>query len=204
MDRIPTIVFGLLMSLLVGGPGVAQEAVEVPFHLPTPNGWRTETLPFPLDFAPELEYEGLEELRFSPGMFKEMKVDFWSYAFVWWVREGTSFSTQRLEEDLETYFRGLTAGVAEARELNPGKTEFAVELELVESDSPGHQKWKGTAHTFDIFTTQRSIRLNVRIDIQQCPEQKHLAAFFQLSPQPVRNQIWEVMAGLRQGFRCER
>lgn len=50
-------------------PSEAQ-AVAADFTLPIPEGWRTETIPFPLEFAPELSYEGYEELRFSPGMFK--------------------------------------------------------------------------------------------------------------------------------------
>ena len=79
----------VILCLTVVSSSAAQERVDVPFYLPTPDGWRTETIPFPLDFAPELEYEGLEELRFSPGMFAEMKTDFWSYAFVWWVPKET-------------------------------------------------------------------------------------------------------------------
>jgi hypothetical protein len=184
--------------------GAAQEAVESPFFLPTPEGWRTETLLFPLDFAPELEYEGLEELRFSPGMFKEMEVDFWSYAFLWWVPEGTSLDTQRLEKDLEAYFRGLTAGVAQAKGLDPGEPKFKVQLEPDKSDSSDHRKWKGIVHTFDVVTTQSPIRLNVRIDILECPEQGNLAALFRLSPQPFHNQIWKVIDDIRQGFRCTR
>src|SRR5262249_653024 len=37
---------------------------------PLPEGWRSETIPFPLDFARDLPLEGVEELRFAPGMFK--------------------------------------------------------------------------------------------------------------------------------------
>ena len=49
------------VSLVLSAPILAQDAPapELPFHLPTPEGWRTETIPFPLGFAPELEYEGL-------------------------------------------------------------------------------------------------------------------------------------------------
>jgi hypothetical protein len=33
----------------------------------TPAGWRTETIPFPLEFAPSIAHAGVEELRFPPG-----------------------------------------------------------------------------------------------------------------------------------------
>ena len=192
-----------ILSLTIAAPGAAQESVELPFYLPTPEGWRTETIPFPLGFAPELDYEGLEELRFSPGMFKEIKVDFWSYAFIWWVPEETHFDTERLQTDLESYFRGLTTAVAEARDFDPGEPDFDVQLESVESSAPGHDQWEGTVLAYDVFTTHKPIRLKTRIDIVPCPSQGHVAVFFQFSPQPRRSRIWEVMDDMRQGFRCE-
>ena len=193
-----------LLSAVVTDSAAAQEAPELPFYLPTPVGWRTETLPFPLDFAPELEYEGLEELRFSSGMFTEIKSDFWSYAFIWWVPEGTSFSTDRLQTDLEAYFRGLNQEVAEARKFDPGDTEVKVQLEPTDTSSSEGPQWEGTARTVDVFATRRPILLNLRIDLAECPEQGHRAAFFQLSPQPRRHNIWGVMDSMRRDFRCER
>jgi hypothetical protein len=193
-----------LMGCLAATPGSTQSSVEVSFHLPVPRGWRTETLTFPLTFAPELEYEGLEELRFSPGMFQEKGVDFWSYAFVWWVPLATEFSTERLENDLEIYFNGLTDGVAKAREFDPGAPDFDARLEPVESDLPDPRQWEGKVRTFDVFTTRRPISLNIRIDLLECADQGHTAVFFQLSPQPRRNPIWKVLDEMRQGFRCER
>ena len=43
------------------------------------------TIPFPLDFAPNLPYRGTEELRFAPGFFDPSAAGSWSYAFVWFV-----------------------------------------------------------------------------------------------------------------------
>jgi len=34
-----------------------------------PQGWRSEVIRFPLDFAPSLAHRGYEDLRFPPGMF---------------------------------------------------------------------------------------------------------------------------------------
>ena len=56
-----------------------------PFTFPTPPRWRTETIPFPLEFAPELAYVGLEELRFAPGMFKAGAEDFWKSKSGWFI-----------------------------------------------------------------------------------------------------------------------
>ena len=204
MSRTSRLLTLLLTLGIVASPGSAQEIAEVPFHLPTPKGWRTETLLFPLDFAPELEYEGLEELRFSPGMFAEMKVDYWSYAFVWWVPEDTSFSTQRLENDLEIYFRGLTEQVSRIREFDAGDPEHVTELTEVADGDAGLDSWEGSIRTYDVFAARKAIRLLVRIDIRHCEEQGYLAAIVQLSPQPRRHGIWKVMDDIHQGFRCKK
>src|SRR5690348_7269453 len=50
---------------------------------PTPEGWRREVIPFPLDFAPEIGYRGVEELRFAPRFFDPAAPTYWSYAFAW-------------------------------------------------------------------------------------------------------------------------
>lgn len=194
----------LLLSMTSVGTSQGQEAAELPFFLPTPEGWRTETLPFPLDFAPELDYEGLEELRFAPGMFQEKEADFWSYAFVWWVPKETEITAKRLERDLEAYFRGLTRAVAQAREFDPGTPEFEARLEPRVGDRAELAQWSGSVRTYDAFTTRSAIGLGVQIDVLECPALGHLAVFFQLSPQPRRNRIWEVMDSMREGFRCPR
>ena len=203
MSPIRCLLVGVLICLVGVGSVNAQESVELPFHMPTPKDWRTETIPFPLDFAPELDYEGIEELRFSPGMFAENKLDFWSYAFVWWVPEETSFDTERLQSDLDLYFRGLNKAVAKAREFELGKAVVEIQLQPVDASSEERRQWKGIARTFDVFATRRPIKLNVRIDISECPEQGYLVAFFQLSPQPVHHNIWDVLDGIREGFRCQ-
>ncbi len=191
----------VVMGFLWAGPAVGQGGEELPFHLPVPEGWRTETLPFPLDFASELTYEGLEELRLSPGMFQEVKVDYWSYAFVWWVPEETEFDTDRLNTDLRVYYEGLNKAVAEAREFE--LPEFEVEVQLEPDGEAGDLlRWRGTARTLDVFTTRRPVRLNVQVDLLECPEHGRLAAIFLLTPQPRRNSIWTVLHGMREEFRC--
>lgn len=194
----------LLLGLIAAPPVLAQDEIEVPFFLPTPQGWRTETIPLPLEFAPELEYEGLEELRFAPGMFDEGSEDFWSYAFVWWVPVGAHFETEQLETDLENYFRGLTRAVAESRDFDPGDPKIEVRLESLEGSFSEGRRWKGHASTYDAFATRRAVQLELLIDTAGCPYQDRLAVFFRLSPQPAQHQIWETLAGIRDGFRCAR
>ena len=55
-----------LLLLSVVFPLLGQEPELLP---PAPAGWRFERIDFPLDFAPDIEHEGFEELWFAPGMF---------------------------------------------------------------------------------------------------------------------------------------
>ena len=45
----------LLLVPISVPPVMAQDEAETPFFLPTPDGWRTETIALPLEFAPEIE-----------------------------------------------------------------------------------------------------------------------------------------------------
>ncbi len=70
----------LTMALLVG-----CAAATPTFAWPTPEGWRQETIPFPLDFAPTLPYRGTEEIRFAPRFFDPASPTYFTYSFVWLV-----------------------------------------------------------------------------------------------------------------------
>ncbi len=64
MKHFATLLTGLLIFVL------QDHAQEVqPRMMTLPQEWEFEYLEFPLAFAPDLEYNGFEELRFAPGMF---------------------------------------------------------------------------------------------------------------------------------------
>jgi hypothetical protein len=80
-----------------------------------PSGWKSETIPFPLDFAKTITHTGVEELRFPPGFFKPDAPDYWSYAFVWRTDDAARLDATGLADELTRYFRGLIAAVDESK-----------------------------------------------------------------------------------------
>ena len=54
------------------------QAISIQSTLET---WKYEKLELPLNFAPNLPYQGFEELKFAPGMFKPNTNDYFSYIF---------------------------------------------------------------------------------------------------------------------------
>ncbi|MCH9651981.1 MAG: hypothetical protein K0U98_27375 [Deltaproteobacteria bacterium] len=177
---------------------------ELPFFLPTPEGWRTETIPMPLSFAPEIELAGLEELRFSPGMFKEGAEDFWTYAFIWWVPEDSKIQEEMLETSLTAYFEGLAKAVGEAKGIDFEGVEFRSKVRRMGADADRPPRFSAEMQAFDAFTTLRPISLYSRIELLQCPSHKKMAAFFAVSPQAPGHRVWLRLEEIRSGFLCRR
>ena len=188
-------------SVLVAHAQDEADTIEVPFHMPVPEGWRTETIPFPLAFAPSIEIEGLEELRFAPGMFDAEAVDYWTYAFVWWVPLETTLDAKTMQSDLKIYFDGLVNAVAEARDFDVGDEQATVEIRAAED---AESRFTGTARTLDAFATREMVTLNMQIDMWQCPQQDRRVVFFALSPQPMQHEVWKTLTTIRTGFRCDK
>jgi len=178
---------------------------EIPFVMPTPEGWRTETIPFPIGFAPELPYKGLEELRFSPGMFKPGSEDFWTYAFVFWLEGEVPLTAERLNSNLKTYLEGLSRVVEEKNEkFDPKAATVTARLKEAKATKDGQRHFEGKVEAYEPFKTHKRQILNVRVDVFQCPAQGRTVAFFQVSPQPTKHQVWETLKRIRDGFRCSK
>lgn len=197
--RIMLLLLILLPSLVIA----AEEAEPLPFHLPTPEGWKTETIPFPLGFAPELDYEGLEELRFAPGMFDSTAVDFWSYSFVWWEKGERDLHWDDLEKDLVAYWDGLARAVAPGRGFDMGEHVSVVTLEPFPNEIEGRAGYYGKARIFDSFVTGRTLDLSLNIWFERCEGQGMRAVFFEISPQPKSHEVWATMKAIREGFACD-
>jgi hypothetical protein len=195
----------ILVSILLlsGFAGPIQGEPEAPFHLPTPEGWFIETIPFPLGFAPEIDYEGLEELRFAPGMFKTDQEDFWTYAFVWWIPSATELNAEILEADMNAYYGGLASDVGVGKVDPSDITVTRSKVKAVEVPEGGPLKFEGTIDTFDSFASLEAITLNFRAEVIPCSAEGRLAVFFELSPQPTTHEVWTDLHDIRKGFRCE-
>ena len=52
------------------------------YLLSVPTGWSREVFSLPPDFAKQIKFKGVEELRFFPGWGDAKTEDYWSYAFL--------------------------------------------------------------------------------------------------------------------------
>lgn len=173
---------------------VAAPAWEIP------EGWRTETIPFPLEFAPGLPYRGVEELRF-PNAFLTPEADwYFSYAFVWHVAAPGVASTDALESDLVAYFRGLAVAVGGAERADIAGYPFAADL----SGDVATGTVAGTAAAFDAFKAQKGLTLQFRVRAVPCSSEHERAYVFIASPRPhhAADAVWAELERLAGAFRC--
>ncbi len=118
-----------------------------------PEGWKSETIPFPLDFAPSLAHRGVEELRFAPGFFDPTTPGYWSYAFAWRTEDAAMLDAGAVGSELTAYFRGLIAAVDD-------KHRITAREEIVAAAQPdGAGRFRLTAHVFDAFKTAAPLDL---------------------------------------------
>jgi hypothetical protein len=120
---------------------------------PVPPGWRSEVIPFPLEFAPSIAHRGVEDLRFPPGFFDPSAADYWSYAFTWHTDDPGVLDAGALGAELTAYFAGLIDAVDDKKRIT-ARDQIAVRAE---PDGPG--KFRLAAHVFDAFKTAAPIDL---------------------------------------------
>ena len=179
----------LLLALLLTALAPALEKFPLPW--PAPEGFRSETLPFPLSFAPDIPYRGVEEIRFAPGFGKPDQPGYFTYTFIWFIRANEKLYLVR---DLNRYFSGLMQAVGKQ---DPPPFPTTVEVELVHerlgfSEGPGI---RARAKTWDAFYTKAPLELHLDIYRLQSPDPEYALYYFEVSPKsmepllPLRDKL---------------
>lgn len=200
MKRLPSAVFILLIACESRPPAPLEKRSPAAFDWPVPEGWKHETIPFPLGFAPEIPFQGVEELRFAPGFFDPTASTYWSYAFVWWLEDPPSFDPSAITPVLREYFTGLSLAV--------GKDKFPMDAErfraeLAPRTEGGRTILEGRVDSYDAFVTGKPIVLNVEARLRECPKAGRRAITFLLSPKPFGDRVWDDLRACESTLRCE-
>ncbi len=184
MKNNTIVIILLLHSILIFGQ--EQEHVDL---LETDSTWGKEIFKFPLSFAKEIPYEGIEEARFPKNWAKRDSSDFWSYAFVWSININAAELTEKeLETDLQTYFDGLMR-IKEKRD-NEVFIQSTVALFLEKNDAKESSQYIGKVRTHDAFFDKKPMTLNVLVEKHYCEQQKKTIVLFRFSPKEFGHDIW--------------
>lgn len=174
-----------LISLYLPGqslPGkVDLNTWKPPYTLIMPTGWTSERFPIPIDFAPQIPYKGVEELRFAPGWGKRSSADYWSYTYVWWIEGSPTITATDLQDNLKAYYAGLVGRNSTSRNGLPSKVVPTTTLIKKVKTVGDEAVYSGTIKMLD-YIGQAPITLNCLIHIKSYKEQKHTAVFVEISP----------------------
>ncbi len=160
-----------------------QEKDDLHF-LEADSTWAKEIIEFPLGFAPEIPFEGYEDLRFAEGWSNKDSPGFWSYVCAWRVNGRIEPTASMLEYYMQLYFDGL---------MNIGPNRIGDE-NIHSTAAVFHKEtettYGGKIKTFDTRYTKNLMTLNVEIEVQFCPNSNATIVLFRLSPKEFEDGMW--------------
>jgi hypothetical protein len=176
-------------------PVVPTAAPAEPPAWALPEGWRAETIPFPLGFAPSLPYRGVEELRFPAEFFTVGHEDYFAYAFVWHIAAPGPAGAGALERDLVAYFEGLARAVG-----GEGRADIAAFETRAVLSGDLSRGVSGTVDAFDAFKAQAPVRLHLKVWSVPCATPERVALVFVAAPGA--GAAWQRAEALGRAFGC--
>lgn len=175
---------------------------EAPYHLPIPQDWTIERFPVPPSFAPSIQFNGVEDIRFTPGWSKIESTEYWSYAFLWFLDGTQTFDSKTLKTNLSAYYTGLFNINTDKSKIDTTKLiPVKVTVTSKKTDSGDHKTFKGIVKMND-YMTKKPISLNLIIHIKSCEGQLKTFVFFELSPKPFSDKVWNSLNQLWLNFKC--
>ncbi|WP_020534560.1 serine hydrolase [Lewinella cohaerens] len=169
MKNILTITSLLFCSFLLRG----QENEHL-FFLETDTSWRKEMFIFPINFARDIDYQGVEDARFPRGWEEQDSPNFWSYAYAWNLENSGDVTEADLETSLQKYFVGLMRW-----------EETSVQL-----STTNNAVFTGVVKTMDAFFTKEPMDLNVLVEKTYCEEKNKSIILFRFSPKGFEADVW--------------
>lgn len=195
----------LLCIMAMSVSTFGQETDSLPYYIPAPEGWGKETIPLPPEFAPDMKWQGIEELRFAPNFLKPDSATFFSYALLFWLPDSVKVDTATLQSELLVYYQGLAKAVSEGKEQKIDVATFTISVRDAATKPAKRPNGKavtameGELKWIEPFTTGKAQTLQLEIHAWREAEQQSRCVFICASPQPRTAAIWKSMREIREG-----
>lgn len=171
-----------------------------PYNLIIPAGWQSERFSLPPDFAPEINYKGVEEVRFAPGWGEIESEEHWSYSFLWWIDGAPKIDAAILQSNLKAYYTGLVARNITSRKIPTSQIVPTIAaIKKIKTTSNDLETYSGTISMLD-YHTQEPMILNCMIHVKDIKATNHSAIYFELSPKPTSHIVWKKMREIGDSF----
>jgi len=167
--------------------------------LKQPANWQFERFALPPEFAPNIPYKGVEELRFSPGMFVKDSSNYFTYAFVVELDNINSISRDDIKNYLLDYFKGLCGNTAKQRNLSIDTSKITVSLDKDESTGKDVH-YNATLGIFGVFADGAPVRLNMEIKVMNDKPTSKIYLVFIASPLNKTDKVWVTLHSIQNNF----
>jgi hypothetical protein len=189
-------IFGLVFFLSL--PSHAQQTQAQ--LLKEPAAWQFERFPLPPTFTPDFSYKGVEELRFSPGMFNKDSTDYFTYAFVAELDNVTSISQNDIRQYLLDYFKGLCSSTAKNRNIVIDTSKIMVVVSR-KKDAPSNEiTYDALLNIFGVFADGAPVKLNMEVEVLPDEKTKKVYLVFIASPLDKKDKVWNELYKIREDF----
>ena len=177
-----------------------QAQHDKPQLLKEPATWAFERFTLPPVFAPNFPFKGVEELRFSPGMFNKDSTDYFTYAFVAQLDSTTNISQNDVRNYLINYFRGLCSSTAKDRKLVVDTSKIAVVVEKKKGLPDNEIIYNALLNVFGVFADGAPVKLNMEVKVLMNTAAKKTYLIFIASPQEKTHSVWKELYKIQKDF----
>jgi hypothetical protein len=166
------------------------------FHWETGPGWFGERIKLPPGFSPTMDWKGIEEIRFAPGMFKADQPDFFSYALVFSLESEADVSLAGLSKQILLYYQGLSSRVSAGKGRKVDVSKFTIDLKPAKAPAA----YLATLKWIEPFATGKPQDLHLEIHAWKDKIRKRTYLFFCASPQSSEAPIRKTLRKIRAAF----
>ena len=192
----------LVASFFIVSLSIAAKSQEAkPQLLKEPANWTFERFTLPPEFAPGFPYKGVEELRFSPGMFNKDSTTYFTYAFVAKLDNVTAISQNEIRDYLLEYFKGLCSRTAKDRKLVIDTTQITVMVEKKKPIKANQIIYNASLNIFGVFADGASVKLNMEVKVLMKAAAKEVYLIFIASPREKMDAVWKKLYEIQKEFK---
>ncbi len=181
----------IIVLLFISLPGLAQE--QEPEAITVANDtWGQEFFKFPLRFASNIDFEGMEDARFPKGWGDVNSPEFWSYAFAWKINADKPLTETDMEINLQYYFDGLLTIDLARTDLTILQKTSAIFIQ--KETSSEDMFYTGKIKTYETRFTKKPMTLHVQAEQHYCEQTEETIILFRFSPKGFEHTIWSKLA----------
>ena len=188
----------VLLVLTVGS--ILAYGQENESILSAPDNWQSEIIPFPLGFAPAIDFVGFEDLRFSPGWSDSTSQEFWVYSFAWYIEMDSAMTESKLTESFNIYYDGLMGAVFNNQADTTNSIQLDKTLCLFVKTNAG---FTGKMRVYDAFFTKDYMTLNIKVKEFFCPKTNKQIILCDISPKTFDHPVWKIFNDVKLEVNCE-